>query len=1390
MESPPSVKVPRYSRWLFCVAAFLNLSPGSRAAGVVINEINYHPSDSANPAEFIELWNTDATAVDVSGWQFDVGITYTLPPNTTIAANGYLVVSADPAAFAARWGFTPLGPWTGKLTNEGEQLRLRNASGATADSVTYAAGFPWPTAADGDGSSLELINPNLDHHLGSSWRSSGQPGASQQAQVYVPTNDVGWHYRKGTSEASSPVIGAWRAQGFVEDGTWLSGQASIGYGDGDDNTVLTDMVNRYSSIFMRRTFNVAAGQIPAALTIYARIDDGCIIWINGTEVARLHFTAGKAPTYNAFGISHEADAKVFETVSVPNASSFLVAGANTVAVQVFNSSLTSDDLTADVSLVAAPVSLSSSPTPRAVNSSFTPNAPPSIDLVGTFPQQPVAGQAVEVSAKVTDPRGVSAVALRWQAVDPGAYVRYYDDAYTTTWTSVPMYDDATHGDSVAGDSIYTATLPASLQTNRRLVRYRINATNATGAFVETPYQDDASPNFAYFVYNGVPDWTGAFKAGAPSTTFTGALQQSLPTYTVIANHADITNSQYNGSYNGQRFYGTLVYNGVVFDHIQFNNRGEASTYVAGKNKWRLHLNTARSLTPTDNWGRLYANPWKEITINACASPWCAVHRGMSGVEEALSLRFYELLGLNSPRSHFFHFRVIDDASETGTTQYQGGDGSGVNGGDLWGLYMAVENPDKSFLDDRGLDDGNVYEIKGGAGDERNQASGQPADGSDWNDFFNASRSNQTEAWWRANMDLPMYYSFAVGNRLIGNVDLRPGYNHCFYHPPSGVWQIVPWDLDMMFIPKSHQAGYIDQNNCLNIAPLKIEYQNRARELIDLMGSDGTANGGQIGQLIDEYAKLVAPAGVSPNWAQLDAAMWNTNTRTTSNSDAQTNHYGNFFAQSYVDSRFGGTWVRTLATTDFAGSMAYLTGYATNTFPAGSTWAVNNGDQRGYGAQYVAAEAADNAVPSRPAVAYAGPAGYPVDKLQFTPSVYTGPNAYAATQWRVGEISAPGVPLYDATRPRIYEVTDVWRSPELTANSAVTVPPASAVVGHTYRLRVRHKDVTGRWSRWSAATQFVAGAAIAAITPAQLVVSEMMYHPPALTPAESAAGYTDREQFEYIELLNISAKTLDLGGLAFTNGIAYTFASGVSLAPAARILVVKNTAAFALRYGPVASPVVGPYTGSLDNSGEEIALSSSGQIVQDFTYSDGGHPVPGQTVDPWPTVADGSGPSLVLMNPTLAPDETLVANWRPSLRVPGSPGQADLINYAEWARRYPGASAASADADGDGWSNAAEYFFGSSPLAAGERPVVAGILDPTVLSGNAPYYVFTCTHSGESGDVTYAVQFSTDMQAWAASGTLLSSATNPNGSVTERWRSPLPAGANVPRVFARQMAQFK
>ena len=69
----------------------------------------------------------------------------------------------------------------------------------------------------------------------------------------------------------------------------MSGKAGFGYGDDDDATVIPDMQGRYACVFFRHRFSMA--EIPASLVLMMRVDDGCVVWLNGHEVARLHVPA-------------------------------------------------------------------------------------------------------------------------------------------------------------------------------------------------------------------------------------------------------------------------------------------------------------------------------------------------------------------------------------------------------------------------------------------------------------------------------------------------------------------------------------------------------------------------------------------------------------------------------------------------------------------------------------------------------------------------------------------------------------------------------------------------------------------------------------------------------------------------------------------------------------------------------------------------------------------------------------------------------------------------------------------------------------------------------------------------------------------------------------------
>ncbi|BET69448.1 hypothetical protein ASA1KI_43660 [Opitutales bacterium ASA1] len=186
---------PRYIAWVALAAVAL---PTSHAAPV-LNEIMFrsgtaYPED--NTLEFVEIHNPDAESVDLSGWALTDGVSCVFPSGTILVAGGFLVVAADPTALATSGGFSgAVGPWTGRLANDGERITLSRPddSGAwiTVDTVRYAdegdwatrtrdslGGWSWSSPAASSGKSLERRNPRLAVDNGQNWGPSSSVGGS------------------------------------------------------------------------------------------------------------------------------------------------------------------------------------------------------------------------------------------------------------------------------------------------------------------------------------------------------------------------------------------------------------------------------------------------------------------------------------------------------------------------------------------------------------------------------------------------------------------------------------------------------------------------------------------------------------------------------------------------------------------------------------------------------------------------------------------------------------------------------------------------------------------------------------------------------------------------------------------------------------------------------------------------------------------------------------------------------------------------------------------------------------------------------------------------------------------------------------------------------------
>ncbi|MEL6134993.1 MAG: lamin tail domain-containing protein, partial [Bacteroidota bacterium] len=151
---------------------------------IVINEIHYNGAGAGTDNdEFVELVNNGPATVDLTGWNFTQGFAFTFPSGATIAPGEFVVIAFNASFFTSQYGFAPDYEWTsGGLSNSGEDIELRDGANNVQDFVDYDDSAPWPTAPDGNGPSLELIDPSLDNTLAASWAASivtgGTPGAA------------------------------------------------------------------------------------------------------------------------------------------------------------------------------------------------------------------------------------------------------------------------------------------------------------------------------------------------------------------------------------------------------------------------------------------------------------------------------------------------------------------------------------------------------------------------------------------------------------------------------------------------------------------------------------------------------------------------------------------------------------------------------------------------------------------------------------------------------------------------------------------------------------------------------------------------------------------------------------------------------------------------------------------------------------------------------------------------------------------------------------------------------------------------------------------------------------------------------------------------------------
>jgi len=168
-----------------------------------------------------------------------------------------------------------------------------------------------------------------------------------------------WRYVPGSYDP----IGNWRVNGYALHASWPLANAPFYYGEALSGTRLTDMEGNYSCVLMRKTFVVTNLAQITGMELRSLSDDGFIAWINGVEVARFNVTGSPL----GCGLADGPVEAAVRLHTLPNPSTYLVTGTNTLAIQAINASLSgSADFVIDAQLVSA-VPDSTAPTISTVN---------------------------------------------------------------------------------------------------------------------------------------------------------------------------------------------------------------------------------------------------------------------------------------------------------------------------------------------------------------------------------------------------------------------------------------------------------------------------------------------------------------------------------------------------------------------------------------------------------------------------------------------------------------------------------------------------------------------------------------------------------------------------------------------------------------------------------------------------------------------------------------------------------------------------------------------------------------------------------------------------------------------------------------------------------------
>lgn len=267
---------------------------------------------------------------------------------------------------------------------------------------------------------------------------------------------------------------AWRARDF-DDSSWPSGAAELGYGDGDETTIVgfgPNPARRAITTYFRRRFEVADPARVGQLVLDILRDDGAIVYLNGTEIGRSGMTAGVNYLFNTLApaATEGADERTFFPLPFSvDPAPLLVRGANVLAVEVHQQAIANSDLSFDLELLERRLPVRTPPTVA-----LTSPAPG-----GAFD---TPGEIV-LTASAADRDG-AVVKVEFQS-ERGRIGEATRPPYALTWSDPPPGQHLLTAVATDDDGNFIASAPVPVVVREldpgRFVNFSIRARAGTGA---------------------------------------------------------------------------------------------------------------------------------------------------------------------------------------------------------------------------------------------------------------------------------------------------------------------------------------------------------------------------------------------------------------------------------------------------------------------------------------------------------------------------------------------------------------------------------------------------------------------------------------------------------------------------------------------------------------------------------------------------------------------------------------------------------------------------------------------------------------------------------------------------------------------------------------------